>query len=628
MMEEVKPYPVQPSSQIPGGPMFFDPRSAESSEPKSENPKNDPEQMDIIKATQYGVIDRVRRLIEEGYDVNQPDQENVTLLHWAAINNRLDIVRYFVSKGAIIDKLGGDLNSTPLHWAVRQGHLPMVVLLMQYGSDPSLRDGEGCSCIHLACQFAHTPIVAYLIAKGQDPNMVDGNGMTPLMWASYKAFSMDPTRLLLTMGANPNLQDKKFSNGAIHWAAVQGNMAAINVLVKYGADTYLENKNHQTCLDLAKMRRNGYLIMRIKEFRGEEVMDQTTFLNRLKSNKDVRKRVMQSVPFLVLFLMGFIPQLSLPWWAKLLLVVLAYVAVYGLFKSFFDHRFGEFVSICISVATKSYLYGTYALFLWTLQPLWHNTLFCLSSATMFYQFYITMKRDPGIISCSQEDRKRTIIELAETGQLELERFCTTCLIKRPIRSKHCAHCDHCVARFDHHCPWVDNCVGAGNHAHFVLYLTALIPCLSLYFWACIRYWNVVCTTSFETDGFWIYLGQVMSCSPWIFWTSLNSLLHVTWVIVLLFSQIYQIIWLGVTTNERLNISRYKHFEPIPDKPGKYRNPFDRGVFKNCVDFFSLRCLGLCRPLKVDWGQQFTADVTQSSSSTYVSVSSHENYQFV
>lgn len=49
----------------------------------------------------------------------------------------------------------------------RQGHLSMVVQLMKYGADPSLIDGEGCSCVHLAAQFGHTSIVAYLIAKGQ-----------------------------------------------------------------------------------------------------------------------------------------------------------------------------------------------------------------------------------------------------------------------------------------------------------------------------------------------------------------------------------------------------------------------------------------------------------------------------
>ena len=46
----------------------------------------------------------------------------------------------------------------------------MVVQLLKYGADPSLIDGEGCSCVHLAAQFGHTSIVAYLIAKGQVAN--------------------------------------------------------------------------------------------------------------------------------------------------------------------------------------------------------------------------------------------------------------------------------------------------------------------------------------------------------------------------------------------------------------------------------------------------------------------------
>ena len=48
---------------------------------------------DIVRATQYGVFDRVKELIDAGYDVNTMDRENVSLLHWAAINNRISIVR-------------------------------------------------------------------------------------------------------------------------------------------------------------------------------------------------------------------------------------------------------------------------------------------------------------------------------------------------------------------------------------------------------------------------------------------------------------------------------------------------------------------------------------------------------
>eukprot|EP00061_Rhincodon_typus_P007786 g29818.t1 len=48
---------------------------------------------DIVKATQYGIFDCCREFVEAGYDVQRPDKENVTLLHWAAINNRIDLSR-------------------------------------------------------------------------------------------------------------------------------------------------------------------------------------------------------------------------------------------------------------------------------------------------------------------------------------------------------------------------------------------------------------------------------------------------------------------------------------------------------------------------------------------------------
>lgn len=57
--------------------------------------------------------------MEGGIDVNQPDIDNVTILHWAAINNRKKIVKYLIAKGAVIDAVGGELNATPLHWATR-----------------------------------------------------------------------------------------------------------------------------------------------------------------------------------------------------------------------------------------------------------------------------------------------------------------------------------------------------------------------------------------------------------------------------------------------------------------------------------------------------------------------------
>lgn len=149
---------------------------------KKAPPAPDTSAFDIVKATQYGARERVEELVEAGFDVNQRDAENVTLLHWAAINNRKEIAAYFLSKGAEVNALGGELMSTPLHWASRQGHIATIVLLMQHGADPVIQDGEGCAGVHLAAQFGFTAIVSYMVAKGTNVNTQDKNGMTPLMW--------------------------------------------------------------------------------------------------------------------------------------------------------------------------------------------------------------------------------------------------------------------------------------------------------------------------------------------------------------------------------------------------------------------------------------------------------------
>ncbi|KAI9793298.1 MAG: palmitoyltransferase swf1 [Piccolia ochrophora] len=49
-------------------------------------------------------------------------------------------------------------------------------------------------------------------------------------------------------------------------------------------------------------------------------------------------------------------------------------------------------------------------------------------------------------------------------------LCKTCELTKPARSKHCRICKHCIEKHDHHCAWVNNCLGYNNYHHFLLLL--------------------------------------------------------------------------------------------------------------------------------------------------------------
>lgn len=98
----------------------------------------------LNRAVQFGSYERVVQLIEADPSLAQSeDTEKITPLHWAALNNRVEICEYLVGKGATVDAVGGALRSTPLQWAIREGKLEATICLISKNAQTSMIDGQG-----------------------------------------------------------------------------------------------------------------------------------------------------------------------------------------------------------------------------------------------------------------------------------------------------------------------------------------------------------------------------------------------------------------------------------------------------------------------------------------------------
>ena len=117
-----------------------------------------------VKYVQYGKYEKIKEMLCGGLCSPQAvDSNNCSLLHWAAINDRVDIAKLLLMKGASVNALSSELNENPLQWAVRnEKHLAMTKLLMDAGCDPRHKNLGGFDSLALACYLGNIDISYFL----------------------------------------------------------------------------------------------------------------------------------------------------------------------------------------------------------------------------------------------------------------------------------------------------------------------------------------------------------------------------------------------------------------------------------------------------------------------------------
>jgi ankyrin repeat protein len=151
-----------------------------------------------------------------------------------AVENRdADTINALLQAKADVNAPQAD-GMTALHWAVHYDDAGMVKRLIAAGADAKATNRYGITPLTLACINGNTDAVEMLLNAGADANCSCADGETALMTAS-RTGRLGPVKALLSRGADVNAREQK-KQTALMWAAAEGNLEVVDTLLQRGAD--------------------------------------------------------------------------------------------------------------------------------------------------------------------------------------------------------------------------------------------------------------------------------------------------------------------------------------------------------------------------------------------------------
>lgn len=396
----------------------------------------------FFEATSKGDLASIDSLLaSESVDLpSLRDQNLYTPLHFACLSGNEVMAAYFLkymkekhpSDLLIWVNLPNNEDFTPICFACFRGNLVkftqyLVRELVKYGASLALSNARQLQLMHVASQGNQPAVIAFLTEQGFDVSPKDVKGGTPLHWAAFMGCELAAS-LLLALKAPVNEQDLQ-GQTPLHLAALAGQVKIARCLLIKGADRQLEvplkqNSLGRTALAVAHDRKHESLYSILQP---PGCLAECSLRPPLRPYK---RAYCIMTAYLFLMLLGTI--------------------------------LNVFLGLKSNLKT-----GLSQLLQWA---------YLLASLLSVLFFAVVSLKDPGFVPKSTTP----LTELY--AQARMEDVCPDCMSLRPPRARHCQSCSRCVRKFDHHCPWLSNCIGAGNHGWFYLFLvfTAASLGISIY----------------------------------------------------------------------------------------------------------------------------------------------------